>query len=372
MGLRVEFLNEANLERILDLVNTVFRPETRTMYQEGPLVWLSDFFGYSVAYFDGDRPVSFVGAVPAWISLWETQIPVILVGDVCTLPEYRGRGLASDLLNEALSRAYADGYSIVYISGDHGLYRAAGGVDFLYATIEFKANEDLVRKVASVVKKTSSYSVRFYFKEDYEKLFSIYMSQGIKFVRLKKHFEHLYNLYGLRDKSEFGTESIMGFSYPVMFVVEKAGTPVAYVTIGFSGGSELLTGLSLEFAGDLYAVVDGFLMSIPTYVDLFKARGYSFDENFTVSFYATAGGYDSDIMARRLKEVVSEGVPVHPVRKVGHKFYVIIVNEDTLPLYTSSEIFLRRVLGEDAESGSVAKAIKKGRIRLPDYGFNFV
>ncbi len=369
MSLRMEFLSEGNRQAVLELVNSVFRPESKTMFEEGPLVWYPEFFGYSVAFFDGDRAVSFVGAVPSWVSLWESQIPVILVGNVCTLPEYRGKGLASRLLNVALERAYGDGYPLVYISGDHGLYRAAGGVDFLYATIEFETDEATLREISLIVKKTSPYSVRFYEEKDFEKLFSIYMGQGVKFIRLKKRFRHLYDLYGLRDKSRFRTEYVMGVNYPLIFVVEREGEPVAYLTLGFSGEDEVLTGLNLEFAGDLYAVADGFLMALPMYLDVFRAKGYQHSERFTVSFYATAGGYDSDILARKLKEVISRGAKINPVRKVGHRFYVMIVNREILPLYTSGEIFKRRLPEGETD---IAGAMERGRIHLPDYGFNFV
>jgi predicted N-acetyltransferase YhbS len=75
---------------------------------------------------DSDQFVAHCGFMPRTLALGAARLRVGLIGAVCTLPEYAGKGLGTMLLDATLAHAQRCGISLVLISGGRGLYQRRG------------------------------------------------------------------------------------------------------------------------------------------------------------------------------------------------------------------------------------------------------
>lgn len=91
-----------------------------------PTLFRADNAHWLRTLWDGDRPVSLVAVWRGEIETFCRRLKVARVGSVCTLPAYRGQGLAGTLLCDALARLQAAGTALVFISGRGPLYQRAG------------------------------------------------------------------------------------------------------------------------------------------------------------------------------------------------------------------------------------------------------
>ena len=110
---------------LIELANLVFRTSsgrTPTMGDEFPLLLSAgncqDLY---VTRVDG-RLVSLVGAYRQTMVCDGLELPVACLGSVCTHPDYRGRRLAGDLTDLAITRAQQQGCLLMPISGSRTLY----------------------------------------------------------------------------------------------------------------------------------------------------------------------------------------------------------------------------------------------------------
>lgn len=74
--------------------------------------------------------VSFMGMVPVQIQSGTYTVSAYSIGAVCTHPDYRGQGLAGQLLELCRQHARSAGASVLFISGDRSLYTRVGSVPF--------------------------------------------------------------------------------------------------------------------------------------------------------------------------------------------------------------------------------------------------
>jgi GNAT superfamily N-acetyltransferase len=79
----------------------------------------------SYGAFDGERLVAFMGLVPQTMHIGAATLKTYSLGSVCTDKEYRGKGLAGELLNRIIHHAEDAGGSLLFVSGGRSLYRRA-------------------------------------------------------------------------------------------------------------------------------------------------------------------------------------------------------------------------------------------------------
>jgi len=77
---------------------------------------------------ENGRVVSHAGMVERKARIGECELHVACLGAVSTYDEYRGRGLATQLVDAALDKARRDGVDVMLISGDRTLYRRIGAM----------------------------------------------------------------------------------------------------------------------------------------------------------------------------------------------------------------------------------------------------
>lgn len=116
-------LARAERPALLDLVGRVFRPEMRDDY--APL-YADANLDNCRAVFDGPRPVSFIAYRAFEARLGGARVRLACLGSVATDPDYRGRGLATRVLEDCEARMVASGVHGVLISGARTLYTRQG------------------------------------------------------------------------------------------------------------------------------------------------------------------------------------------------------------------------------------------------------
>jgi putative acetyltransferase len=62
----------------------------------------------------------------AIFSRLQAPFPALALGPVAVLPEYRRRGIASQLIREGIARSEAAGWAAIFVLGDPAFYRRFG------------------------------------------------------------------------------------------------------------------------------------------------------------------------------------------------------------------------------------------------------
>jgi predicted N-acetyltransferase YhbS len=120
-------LKPQEFESLCDLVNAVFRANgPGRMEAQYPLLFSEDNFDGLLVMVDEGRVVSHVGTLTRDISVFGHRIRTISIGAVATLDAYRGRGLATRLMDAAVRKGRAEDSALMLISGGRGLYRRMG------------------------------------------------------------------------------------------------------------------------------------------------------------------------------------------------------------------------------------------------------
>ena len=134
------------LAAVVALCDAIFAPETRHMGPVFPTLFAPSNGEWLRTFWDGDRVVSHVGVWLGRVQAGERTLGVAHIGAVCTLPEYRNRGLAGALLADLLPRLVAAEADLLLISGHRRLYQSLGARPFgvlLRYRVPRQALEDL-------------------------------------------------------------------------------------------------------------------------------------------------------------------------------------------------------------------------------------
>lgn len=121
-----------DVERLKILSDRVFRPglEPGTgMGAEFPLLFHPDNAANLYFAADGSEAVSLVATYKSLMAINGARLDVLSIGSVATLPEYRGQGLATRILETVMDDARPH-HPLMLVSGDRGLYLRLGCVFF--------------------------------------------------------------------------------------------------------------------------------------------------------------------------------------------------------------------------------------------------
>jgi len=235
---------QEELDSAIDLADRVFRVGWgSSMRDDFPLLFAESNLDRLRVFSDGGRVVSLVGMVERDILLLGTRHVSCCIGAVCTEPDYRGQGLATRLLRDAMERALGEGVDIFLISGGRGLYRRLGFVDVgSYWTCE-------VDRAALPAK--CRYTVRDWRPEDMQELVRLRAAEQVRFVRPPDDFVALV-----------GTGKVLDAPGEFKIVCHRhSGEPVAYLAFQTEGrpGSEQQGDILAvrEVAGSRRAALEG-------------------------------------------------------------------------------------------------------------------
>lgn len=134
-------VNPTELEAAVNLADRIFfagKPSVRARYPRA--FALENATNLAIAK-DGARVVALIAGYPAQLRLAEgIELATMAVGAVCTEAEYRGRGLAGELLSSLRDQAELSGVDLLLISGAGRLYTELGAreIGHLFEThVEF-------------------------------------------------------------------------------------------------------------------------------------------------------------------------------------------------------------------------------------------
>ncbi len=229
-------LKKDELRSAAELANLVFRHDSPyKMEEEFPLLFSENNLENIRVFVDAGKVVSMVGMCINDVIIMSCMIGVVCIGSVCTHPEYRNKGLASKLLEDATNRAVQEGASLMLVSGDRGLYRRFGCVDAgIYRWHSIKSDQLEVHE--------KNLTLRKYGEKDVIELVKLHQLEPIRFIRTYEDFKTLLESKRLCDQiSE-------------TYVVERNGPVVAYVSLQLPRSRDLPLAI-LELAGSRFAIV---------------------------------------------------------------------------------------------------------------------
>jgi predicted N-acetyltransferase YhbS len=174
-------LKRAELRSAVELADRVFRSgQGHSMEQEYGLLFAPGNRENLRVFADRGRVVSLVGMLESDVWLLGTRHVCCCIGSVCTDPDYRGRGLATELMEDARRKALSDGADLFLISGGRGLYRRLGYVDV--------GSYHVYRIERSRLPAGDGYSVRPWRPEDVPALTAIHSAEPVRFARAPEDF----------------------------------------------------------------------------------------------------------------------------------------------------------------------------------------
>lgn len=235
-GPRAAKVNE--VEAVVNLANDVFEARRRSMGRLFPTLFRPENARYLRIFTDGARPVALVGACVYEMSLFGCRVGVGNVGSVCTLPDYRGRGLATRLLADMTALLASDGAHIMDISGSRGLYLRAGcaqaGGFLAYGNITAKHAARLVSAAAA-----TPVDCR---KRHLEALQGAYQREPVRYLRL---MDDAALLAGRVDAAGEGGR---------LLVLARDGEVVGHLEMRFGERDGVMRGGVNEYAGQRAAI----------------------------------------------------------------------------------------------------------------------
>ncbi|MCA1595499.1 MAG: GNAT family N-acetyltransferase, partial [Chloroflexi bacterium] len=114
------------LESVIDLCSGIFDSPTLEMRRDAPLLFNAENVDRLRIICEGDRVIAHAGYVRRESWILGASFTTASVGAVCTRPGYRGRGLASKVMDDLEAHAIAEGCDLLLVSGDLELYRRLG------------------------------------------------------------------------------------------------------------------------------------------------------------------------------------------------------------------------------------------------------
>lgn len=202
-------------------------------------------------------PVSQIGIYHSQLNVYGSHLRIASIGSVSTHPDYRGRGLATRLLDYCMNRLTAEGARLVLISGTRGLYTRAGCVTaqrFWHAVLRPDLSPAGRSSSAGepagtpVFPSLSGLSLRPATEADVSLCARLYQVEAVHFVRrvqaFTEHFCHLEEFPQAED-----------------WIVELEGHPVAYAFLSLPWAYRRDEGAGVrevfEYAGSRVALVAG-------------------------------------------------------------------------------------------------------------------
>jgi predicted N-acetyltransferase YhbS len=169
------------IDELVDLTNRVFRSNGGDMGREYPLVFdPGNPEGMRVVLEEG-KIVSHVGVCIRDAALLGVPLRVASIGAVCTDPNFRGRGFAGSLMEDAIAYARSKDAHVMLISGDRSLYRRLGGLRAGTFHFTEAAHEELPQGLA----------LDEAGEDDIPDLAALYSREPVRFVRPAEDWKRL-------------------------------------------------------------------------------------------------------------------------------------------------------------------------------------
>lgn len=325
-GPRAARLSE--LQIVIDLINQVFRPSSNfapSMGEEFPLLLCKDNIDNMRVMVDNGKPVSDINYYKTNIHIEGSTINAASIGAVCTHPDYRGRNLASAILDDVEDRLRKDGTDVMLVSGSRSLYLRRGCTvvgGFLCSTLKSFEDECFTGELVE------------YNKEYLPLMARIYNQESTRFHRSLYEFENI-----LRGSTvEWGN-----CSYKV-YLVKNNGNFNGYIILQISNNT-IKSGELVEFAGDRESIC-GALVNAARTLGLSNITVYSSIYDPINSCLMDIGAEMKDSHQLGTVKVINFTSLMEKLRPYFAQYLPMEINE-ALEFRESENTYLIDVMGEE-------------------------
>lgn len=265
---------EQERESAIELINKVFRTSVAlegTMHKEFPLLLGKDNLDHMIVAVDHGKVVSAVNYYASTILVESTPVKAVSIGAVCTDESYRGKNLATKLLDFAEEKMIKEGVHFEIISGTRNLYLSRGAAQ-IGPSYAFKITENLVEDGIDYIE----------YKDEYLKeILKIYNDESTRFYRSKREFQLLrqgatypWGNYDFKFLCLKQKENIMGY---IVITIDKC-SKIGYIK-EVCGNRELLA----NSLGNLYKILNLNNLYLEcswndSIVKLLKSKNISYDK----------------------------------------------------------------------------------------------
>ena len=364
-----------DFERMFTLVNSVFtRGRRADMYELFPVLFADDNLENCRIIIHDARTVSHVAYMVRKVVIGGPTIVLASVGAVCTHEDYRGRRLASTVLDDCEKRMRKQGVDVLMISGGRGLYVRRG------ARTVGRQRRYTVTAANAAALPDDSLELRPGGVGDLSVLAALYDTNPVRHVRSKTDWERW-----------LGCERCQtALARPL--IARVGGTPVAYVVHRYLDAENRPISEAGEWAGQpedvakILAAIPGFCEreNVEVIADCVADAGLirHLDEagiaNETMNFGRTVKVLRPRALFDKLRphlappacdiEVTDGGEGA--TFKLGADELHLPAEELARALFGDREGLLPRKLGSAGEIGRVM--LESFPLPLPRYGYNYV
>lgn len=232
-----------DLAALGQMVDRVYRPQKplgEGMPREFPHLFHPDNAANLFYVEDHGTPVSMVGVLKQTGLVPGAAIPLASVGSVATLPEYRGRHLASVILEEVFRAMAAEERALCLISGGRDLYLRQGAVPVgAMDTVEVDLSPAMPRLSQPLRQVPQEFR-----SSEAARIIPLYWQEPYRFMRSVEQMQGLLNALWFQRP---------GYNQQ-LFTIGPQHQPVAYLVV-YVGARAADRGVVMEWAGDRAALV---------------------------------------------------------------------------------------------------------------------
>lgn len=197
------------------------------------------------------KPVSQIAIFHDEIKMYDGKVRAGSIGGVCTHPDYRRQGLASQLLGHCTKQLVNEGARLMLISGDEGIYTRAGNVPqgkYIYFSIKPGQSSQWRPAPADLLLRRATSADALLCNQ-------LYQAEPVHFVRQKSDFDA-----ALQDPMR------NTYVHSDPWIIERTGQAVAYLFLGVDWGDKPDSRVRHvgEYAGSRVALVDAILALMTT------------------------------------------------------------------------------------------------------------
>lgn len=224
----------------IKLINRVFRNGAglaSTMQYEYPVLLSLKNCENRRAIFDNGEPVACLNIYKANLNLFGHEICMAFIGAVATHPDYRRRGLAGSLIEDAEEKMMLEGVDAIVISGNYDIYTSRG-YTFVHKYKQFIINQSIAGNAVDVEEAVPD-------AELIHKILPLYLREPVRFYRSFNDYLGLYK----------GSVYEWGETTYKSFLIKRDGYLQGSFILRIDTSGK--AGSIVEWVGDRQAILDG-------------------------------------------------------------------------------------------------------------------
>lgn len=175
------------LDSVISLINNVFRVDCNfdaTMQKEFPILLCNDNIDNIRIIKDGEKPIAAGAYYKNRIFIQSCYINAGSIGSVCTDPRYRGKALASGIIDDIEEKMKSEGIDVELISGRINLYLRRGcSIVGNFGKVVLNAADDLPDSNDEIIEYSEAYL---------DDMIRYYNMEPVRYYRTRYEYENFF------------------------------------------------------------------------------------------------------------------------------------------------------------------------------------